>query len=38
MTIKLMASVGFAKLLQIRVQIYNVVKAALPPKVNVLKF
>jgi hypothetical protein len=37
-TIKLMASVGFAKLLRIRVRIYSVVKAASPPKINVLKF
>ncbi len=31
-TIKLMASVGFAKLLRIKVQIYSKVDAALPPK------
>ncbi len=37
-TIKLMASVGFAKLLWIRVRIYSVVKAASPPKIKVLKF
>jgi hypothetical protein len=37
-TIKLRASVGFAKLLRIRVLIYSVVKAASPPKIKVLKF
>jgi hypothetical protein len=33
-----MASVGFAKLLRIRVQICIVLKAASPPKIKVLKF
>jgi hypothetical protein len=37
-TVKLMASVGFAKLLRIRVRIYSVVKAASPPKIKILKF
>jgi hypothetical protein len=36
--INLMASVGFAKLLRIRVRIYTVVKAAWQPKIKVLTF
>ncbi len=33
-----MVSVGFAKLLRIRVRIYSIVKEASPPKMNVIKF